>query len=86
MSDQRVSMFDILKTMSEENQDVRLAPLGNISYLRKVRAGTNITIGVAGDVVAAIGIHGRFVGGLILADKEQYRATEARLRRGQGEA
>lgn len=85
MSDERVNTFDVLKAMSAENQDIRMAPLANISNLRKVKGGTLVTIGVEGDVVEAIGIEGRFVGGLILADKDQYRATEERLRREKAE-
>lgn len=71
--------FDILKIMSEENKDIRFSHLNNVTKLHKDKHGTLITIGVAGDLVAAIGIHGRFVGGLILADKDQYREIEKRL-------
>jgi hypothetical protein len=74
-----VGHFDILKRMSEENLDIRLAPLENVTYLRKVKAGTQVTIGVAGNVVHAIGVEGKFVGGLILADKEQYFETKKRM-------
>jgi hypothetical protein len=77
---ERVNTFDVMKAMSAENQDIRMAPLDNVSNLRKVKGGTLVTIGVEGDVVAAIGLEGRFVGGLILCNREQYRATEERLR------
>lgn len=60
--------------MGKRNLDIRLAPLSNVTNLKKVRAGTQVTIGVEGDVVAAIGIEGKYVGGLILADKEQFNA------------
>jgi len=65
--------------MGEANKDIRLAPLSNITNLRKTKAGTLITIGVEGDVVAAIGLDGRFVGGLILADKVQFDETKREL-------
>lgn len=70
--------FDVLKTMSEESQDIRLAPLSNILRVQKVKAGTQITIGVAGDVIAGIA-NGDFVGGLYLADRKQFEETQERL-------
>lgn len=76
-----VNNFDVLKLMGERNMDVRLAPLDNILNLKKVRAGTQVTIGVEGDVVAALGLEGKFVGGLILADKQQFDAIKAELAR-----
>lgn len=79
----KVNNFDVLKRMGEENLDVRLAPLDNITNLRKVNAGTQITIGVAGDLVAAIGIEGKFVGGLILADKKQFEAIRLKMEAGE---
>ena len=74
----KVSNFDVLKTMSQRGMSVQLAPLDNIVELRKVKAGTNVTIGVAGDVVGAI-YNNKFVGGLILADAEQYRQIKNEL-------
>lgn len=71
--------FDVMKAMSAANMDIRLAPLSNITHLQKTKHGTLITIGVEGDVVAAIGIEGRFVGGLILCDKEQYNKVGREL-------
>jgi hypothetical protein len=74
-----VNSFDVLKRMSERSLDVRLAPLGNITNLKKVKAGTQVTIGVAGDLVAALGLENKFVGGLILADKEQFDKLKAEM-------
>lgn len=74
-----VGHFDICKRMAKENMDISLAPLGNITDLRKVKAGTNITIGVAGDLVAAIGLHHKYGGGLLLCNAEQYFAVKAQL-------
>lgn len=70
--------FDVLKAMSAANKDIRLAPLGNILRVQKVKAGTQITIGCEGDLVGAIA-RGDFVGGFILADKRQYAETEREL-------
>lgn len=74
-----VNNFDVLKAMGERNMDVQLAPLSQVTNLKKVRAGTQVTIGVGGDVVAAIGIENKFVGGLILADKTQFATVRAEL-------
>jgi hypothetical protein len=73
-----VNNFDVMKAMGEQNKDIRLAPMANILRLQKVKAGTQITIGVEGDVVGAIA-NGRFVGGLILADKAQFDETKRQL-------
>ncbi len=76
---ERVGHFDICKAMTAEDLDIRIAPLDNVISLHKVKAGTQVTIGVAGDVVAAIGIENKFVGGLLLCDREQYFATKQAL-------
>ena len=77
--------FDVLKVMGERNMDIRIAPLVNITNLRKVRAGTQVTIGVEGDVVLAIGIEQKFLGGLILADKTEFMAVKAELEAAQSQ-
>ena len=78
----RPNSFEVLRLMSERNLDIRLAPISqNLVRAQKVKAGTQITIGFAGDVVGAI-FAGRFVGGLILADAKQFHAIEAELERG----
>jgi hypothetical protein len=66
--------FDVLKAMSRANGKIQLAPLANIISVRKVKAGTQVTIGVAGDLVADFA-RGRFVGGLVLADREEFELT-----------
>jgi hypothetical protein len=75
----KIGHFDICKAMAMEGLDIRIAPLENVINLRKVKAGTQVTIGVEGDVVAAIGIENKFVGGLLLMDREQYFSTKKRL-------
>ena len=77
--------FDILKTMSERNLDIRLAPLGNILRAQLTKKGTQITIGFPGDVVAAV-MDGKFVGGLLLADRKQYNAVAKELEKSSGKA
>ena len=73
-----VGHFDICKAMAVEGQDIRVAPLENVVRLRKVKAGTQVTIGVEGDLVADIW-KGKFVGGLLLIDREQYFAMKREL-------
>ena len=80
MTGKKANSFDVMKLMSERNQDIRLSNINNVTNLTRTKQGdTLVTIGVQGDLVAAIGIHGRFVGGLILCDRDQYRAIEKEL-------
>lgn len=74
----KVGLFDVLKAMSERNLDVRLSPLDNVTHLRKVGAGTNVTIAFAGDVVGPIA-EGKLVGGLLLADLSQFEDVRKEL-------
>jgi hypothetical protein len=69
-SSKKVSNFDVLKVMCERNMDVRLSTLDNVREARKIKGGSQIKIGIAGDVVTGIAL-GKFVGGLLIADKEQ---------------
>ena len=67
-----VNNFDVLKTMAERNLKISIAPLSNViraNYYAK--RGTEVTIGCAGQIVVELE-RGAFVGGLILADREQY--------------
>lgn len=74
----KISAFDVLKIMCARNLNIQLAPMENIAELKKVRAGTEVTIGVAGDMVGAI-FKGKFLGGLILADKDQFDEIKREL-------
>ncbi len=69
----RPNNFDVLKAMAAANGKIRLAPLSNITNMRKVKAGTQLTMGVEGDVLMQITL-GQLVGGLILADKDEFEA------------
>jgi len=73
-----VNSFDILKQMCADNADIRLAPAENITYLRKVKAGTQVTIGVAGDVVGGI-YSGQLTAFLLVYDVKQFQATKAKI-------
>lgn len=75
----KVHPFDVFKALVEEdNKGIHLAPLNNIIRARKVKAGTEVTIGVAGDMVAPI-MEGRYRGGLILCDRDEYVTVEKEL-------
>lgn len=80
----KIGHFDICKAMALGNMNIVMAPLDNVTDIRKVKAGTNVTIGIAGDYVAAIGLQNKYVGGLLLCDREQYFSTKAQLECEQG--
>lgn len=73
-----INSFDVLKEMGNRNMNVQLAPLGNITHMRKVKAGTQITIGFAGDVITPIML-GEMVGGLVLADKTEFNRVKVEM-------
>jgi hypothetical protein len=70
----KANSFDVMKAMCAANGKIQVAPLGNILNMRKTKAGTQLTIGVAGDVIAGI-LLGEYLGGLILCDKAEYEET-----------
>lgn len=74
-----INNFDVLKEMGVRNMKISLSPLDNIVNLSKVKLGTQVTIGVAGDLVAALGIEHKFVGGLILADKDEFNGIRSEM-------
>lgn len=74
----QVSNFDVLKRMSMDNLDIRLSPNENIVNVQKVSAGTNLTIGVTGDQVAAIAL-GDLAVCLILFNRKQFKETKKQL-------
>jgi hypothetical protein len=77
----QIGHFDICKEMARRNKDIRVSLLENVtnlSYSKRTR-GTTVSIGVHGNLVAAIGIEQKFIGGLLLCDKEQYMQIKAEL-------
>jgi hypothetical protein len=74
----KVGNFDVLKEMCARNMDVRLSTLDNVREARKVKGGSQIKIGIVGDVVTGIAL-GKFVGGLLIADKEQFNQVKREL-------
>ncbi len=74
-----VTAFDVFNAMTKaDDKRLQLAPLGNILRVRRVRAGTQITIGFGDDVIAQIA-EGRLCGGLILCDKTAYDEWKRKL-------
>jgi hypothetical protein len=63
--------FDVLKEMGKRNGKIQLAPLGNLIEAKYSKKGTRVVMGVAGNVVTGL-LMGQYVGGLILADKEEF--------------
>lgn len=70
----QVNAFDVFSEMvRSDNKALKMAPLSNIlraNYGQRVR-GTQVTIGVDGNIIGDI-LHGKYVGGLILVDKEEF--------------
>lgn len=80
--EKKPNSFDVFSHMVEtDNKAIRLSALSNITDVRKVKAGTKVTIGVQGDVVNEIAF-GRVVGGLILCDKTEFDKIKLELEAG----
>lgn len=75
-----VSSFDVLKRMSADNLDIRLATSENLRNMNVVHKGkdTDLTIGVAGNVIGQI-MNNELHFCLLIWDKDQYRATKAQI-------
>ena len=80
MAERIISSFDVLKRMSEDNLDIRLSTSENLCNLKTVHKGkdTDITIGVAGNVIGAV-LNNELHVCLLIWNKEQYRATKAKI-------
>jgi hypothetical protein len=79
MATKKIGHFDICRALAAADKNIQIAPLENITSLRKVKAGTQVTIGVPGDLVKAIGLQNKYVGGLLLIDREEYLSMKAEL-------
>ena len=81
MAAKKPGHFDICREMARRNMDIRMSLLENVtnvSYSKRTQ-GTTVSIGVYGNIVAAIGVENKFVGGLLLCDREQYFAIAKEL-------
>jgi hypothetical protein len=89
MSDKtkQIGTFDVLREMCARKMDVRLSTMDNVTNMTYSKTGkcTKVTIGVDGDVLNPIW-RGQLVGGLLLADKDQFfeikEILEAQAERG----
>ena len=64
--------FDVLREMSEKNMDIQLAPLTNIISADMRGSHGEIKIGVSADIILRMAKGDKFIGGLVLANKEQF--------------
>jgi hypothetical protein len=78
-----VGHFAICAEMAKRGLDIRMSLLENVTNVRynKRAKGTDVTIGVDGNLVAAIGLDHQFIGGLLLCDRKQYLAMAEELRK-----
>ncbi len=71
-----VNNFDVLKRMSADNKDIRMST--DILNMKAVKAGSQITIGIAGNVLDKV-MFGELKAYLILFDKKQFNETKDRM-------
>lgn len=70
--------FEKLGIMTDENMDIRLAPLENIISIDIRGMNGQITIGVPRAVAEDLMGDREFIGGFLIADKRQFDAIEER--------
>lgn len=75
-----INNWDVLKTMSARNMDIGLAPLSNLegATYNQRKGGSLVRIGYPGNILAGIARH-EYIGGLILANAEQYEQVRKEL-------
>ena len=72
---EEINSFDVFKQMAAENKDVRLASLDNLVRFDKTGDTCTITIGVDEKTLMDFTQNKQFVGGLLLADANQFTET-----------
>ena len=65
--------FDVLKRMSAENKDIRVGV--DVLSMKNVNAGTQVTIGIAGNVVTPI-FMGELHACLLIYNKKQFNEVK----------
>lgn len=73
----KVGTFDVLKAMTDRNMDIRLSTLDNVTNLELKKGNTFVRIGFSGNVMGIA--KGEFVGGLLIANNEQFQSIKAEL-------
>ena len=72
-----LSSWDIIAAMCDlDGNAVTLSPLGNVRNATAGRRGTDVTIGCEGNIVKALMLDCRYIGGLLLVDKEAFAARK----------
>jgi len=71
-----INSFDVLKRMAKENKDIRMGT--DLVNMKAVKAGSQITMGIAGNVLAAL-MFGELNACLILYNKKQFIETTAKM-------
>jgi hypothetical protein len=69
-----VNNFDVLKRMASENKDIRVGT--DVLNMKAVKAGSQVTMGIAGNVLAPI-MYGELCACLIIYDKKQFNQVKA---------
>lgn len=76
-----IGAFEVFCRMVQtDDRALKLAPLSNVIEARAVKAGTQVTIGVGGNIVGQI-LHDEFVGGLLLCDRKRFEELRAEMER-----
>jgi hypothetical protein len=71
-----VNNFDVLKRMAAENKDIRMGT--DLLNMRAVKAGSQITMGIAGNVLAEL-MFGELKACLILYSKNQFEELKSEM-------
>lgn len=71
----------MLKAMVDADGKILLVPLSNVFRLKRVKHGAHLTIAVPGEVMDGI-VEGRYVGGLVLADRKEFVAIKRKIEDG----
>lgn len=74
----KVNNFDVLKRMSAENMGIEASPDENIIGMQLCKAGTQITIGVAGNVIGGIA-SGEKRCVMLIWDKREFEELKAKM-------
>jgi hypothetical protein len=79
MSTKLITALDVFSRMvATDDKAFRLAPMSEILGARKVRAGTQVTIGVGDDICLQIA-EGSLVGGFIFCDRKRFEEVKAQI-------
>jgi len=71
-----INNFDVLKQMSKQGMDIRMGT--DLLNMKAVKAGSQITMGIAGNVLAAL-MFGELNACLILFNRKQFDETKSEM-------